>query len=99
MSVCYIIYSRKIGRFYCGVTNKDAGIRIGRHNAAEYGGHRFTAKANDWELFLTIQADDYPHAVRMERKIKSMKSATYIRNLKEYIGLRQKLVEATRKNT
>ncbi|MDA3818702.1 MAG: hypothetical protein PF486_15070, partial [Prolixibacteraceae bacterium] len=57
--------------------------RLEKHNNHSYGNHRFTAKANDWVVFLIIEARDYPHAIiRIERKIKAMKNRKYIQNLK-----------------
>ena len=57
--------------------------------------HRFTAAANDWELFLKIDVNNYTHAVRLERKIKSMKSSKYIQNLKKYPELAAKITQET----
>ena len=92
---CNIIYSGKLNRYYVGATNDNVESRLEKHNAHVYGQHRFTTGANDWILFLKIEATDYSHAVRIERKIKSMKSKTYILNLQKYIELRQKLYETT----
>ncbi len=75
---CYIIYSPKLNRFYVGVTNDGVAERLLRHNNHQYGGHRYTAKTNDWEIYIFLKAVDYSHAIRMERKIKSMKSKVYI---------------------
>ena len=78
---CYIIHSSKLNKFYIGATQEDVSSRIEKHNNGTYGKHRFTAKADDWALFLFIPTKDYPQAIRIERKIKSMKSAVYIREL------------------
>jgi putative endonuclease len=69
--------------------------RIAKHNNHSYGNHRFTATANDWELFLRIDAINYAHAIRLERKIKSMKSSKYILNLVKYPELIQKIIAET----
>ena len=92
---CYIIFSSKLNKFYIGATQEDVSLRIMKHNLSAYGKHRFTSDADDWELFLFISALDYAHAIRMERKVKSMKSTTYIRNLAKYPELQQKLVSST----
>src|SRR5690606_11710752 len=42
----------------------------------------FTAKANDWELFLAIECTCLSIARKIELPIKRMKSSSYIRNLK-----------------
>jgi putative endonuclease len=92
---CYILFSKKLQKFYVGVTQDDVDKRLERHNNKVYGQHRFTSKASDWTLFLYIPTEDYAKAVRIERKIKSMKSALYIRNLTEYPELLEKLVSST----
>ncbi len=95
MTGTYILHSKKLGKFYTGATQYDINERISKHNNKTYGNHRFTAKADDWELFLFIPANDYAHAIRMERKIKSMKSAKYIKELKANKQLLKNLIEST----
>jgi putative endonuclease len=90
---CYILKSEKLRRFYTGVCQDDLDERISKHNQKLYGSHRYTAKANDWQLFLSIQLDDFAHAVRLERKIKSMKSRKFIENLKKYPELLNKVIK------
>jgi putative endonuclease len=46
-------------------------------------------------LFLRIDVSDFSHALRLERKIKSMKSSIYIQNLKKYPELVQKIIAET----
>ena len=94
-SYCYILYSNTLDRFYIGATQDDLNLRIEKHNQGKYGKHRYTATAKDWELFLKIISQDYPHAIRLERHIKSMKSSKYIRNLKKYPELIEKIVMKT----
>ena len=96
---CYIIHSEKLNKFYIGVTQDDLNSRIKKHNEGFYGKHRFTSKANDWKLFLFIKTLNYAHAVRVERKIKSMKSSVYIRNLVTYPELVEKVVLNTQQST
>ncbi|MTK53891.1 GIY-YIG nuclease family protein [Paludibacter sp.] len=95
MCGCYVIFSKNLNRFYVGATQDDVSTRIEHHNNAEYGKNKFTATAKDWELFLFIPANDYPHAIRIERKIKAMKSSVYIRNLCKYPEMLQRLVSRT----
>lgn len=92
---CYILFSNTLNKFYVGATQDDLPNRIQNHNNHSYGSHRFTAKAKDWHLFLAIPANDYSHAIRIERKIKSMKSRKYIENLNRYSELREKIIEQT----
>ena len=93
---CYIIFSDKLNKFYIGATLEDVTLRIMKHNLGTYGKQRFTSTTDDWELFLFISTLDYAHAIRIERKVKSMKSRTCIHNLVKYPELHQKLVSTTR---
>ena len=95
MTGCYILFSDKLHKFYIGAIHEDVATRIAKHNQGAYGKHRFTATVDDWKLVLFIPANDYAHAIRMERKIKSMKSAKYIQNLVAFPELIQKLVNST----
>jgi putative endonuclease len=90
-SCCYILFSEKLNRFYVGASHNDVDQRIVKHNEKAYGRQSYTATSTDWKLFLKIPADDFAHAIRMERKIKSMKSSKYIRNLKLYPELVNKI--------
>ena len=92
---CYILFSELLNKFYIGVCQDSLEDRITKHNNHEYGNHRFTAAANDWKLFLQIDTKNYAHAVRIERKIKSMKSRIYIQNLTKYPELIEKLISET----
>ena len=91
MNSCYIVFSKKLNRFYIGVCHDNLESRIKKHNAHSYGEHRFTAKANDWELFLNIECESFDHAVKIEKHIKSMKSSAYIKNLLKYPEMIEKL--------
>ncbi|MDR2840436.1 MAG: GIY-YIG nuclease family protein [Paludibacter sp.] len=95
MTGCYIIYSTILNKFYVGATQDDVSQRVEKHNLGTYGKHRYTATVKDWELFIFIPTNDYAHAIRIERKIKAMKSAVYIRNLVAYPELLDKLVSST----
>ncbi len=79
-------------RHYIGACQNDLESRIAKHNLHEYGDHRFTAKTDDWELFLHIECSSYSQALKIEKYIKSMKSSIYIKNLTLYpeIGLKLK---------
>ena len=90
---CYIIFSPSLNKFYVGATQEDPEIRLQKHNASAYGNSKFTAKTSDWLIFLTIQTRSYRQALAIEKHIKSMKSTTYIRNLKQYNEMVIKLLE------
>lgn len=92
----YILYSTTLNKFYIGACHKDLDQRIENHNAGAYGSKSFTSNTNDWVLFLKFDCDDYAHEIRLERKIKSMKSSVYIRNLNTYAELRDKIFNETR---
>ena len=93
---CYILHSKSLNRFYIGACQESLDERIRKHNSHSYGKTTYTSIANDWRLFLRIDTFDYAHTIRIERKIKSMKSAVYIRNLEKYAELKEKLYETTR---
>ncbi|HIP48344.1 MAG TPA: hypothetical protein EYG92_05195 [Lutibacter sp.] len=95
-SVCYILYCQKINKFYVGVTQESVSLRIQKYNQKEYGTQSFTVQTNVWDLFLFIKTSNYKHALRLERKIKSMKSSLFIRNLKKYPELIDKIVNQTK---
>ena len=94
-SVCYILYSKILNRYYVGATHENVEERLEKHNKHGYGKHRYTAVTNDWEIYLILETKDYSHAIRVERKIKSMKSRVYIENLKKYPELQQKVLYQT----
>ena len=93
-SHCYILYSKTLDRYYIGATQDELDSRIEKHNKGTYG-NRFTATANDWDLFIKIPAEDFSHAIRLERYIKSMKSRNYIKNMKKYPELVEKVLDKT----
>ena len=93
MNCCYIIYSEKLNRFYIGICQDDLKERIVKHNNHTYGNHRFTAKASDWVLFLSIDCESYSQAVKIEKHIKAMKRSVYIKNLINYPNVIIKLKE------
>ncbi len=88
MDCVYILYSKKLNRFYIGYTS-DFDTRLEFHKNAE--SHKFTANAHDWELFLRIPCDSKKQALTIEKHIKNMKSKTYIENLIKYPDIILKL--------
>jgi len=95
MTGCYIIRSEKLKRYYIGATQEDVTNRIEKHNNGSYGKNRFTSTADDWKLMLFMQTQNFAHAIRIERKIKAMKSSKYIDNLIKFPGLVAQLVSST----
>ena len=95
MSFTYILYSPTIDKYYIGATQASLEERLENLNSHAYGKTHFTAQADVWKLVLSINAKDYSHAIRLERKIKSMKSRVYISNLIKYAELREKIYNET----
>lgn len=78
MFTTYILFSKKLNRFYIGFTGSDIQSRLSKHLANHKG---FTGKAKDWELvykevFATKQA-----AMEREKKLKGWKNNERIREL------------------
>ena len=89
MASVYILFSKKLDRYYTG-SCKDLSYRIGQHLNKEFV-NSFTAKADDWELFFFVDDLLQSQARLIEEHIKRMKSRTYIENLKKYPEIIQKL--------
>ncbi|MBR11036.1 MAG: excinuclease ABC subunit C [Rickettsiales bacterium] len=92
-AIAYILHSKKLNRFYTGSTELDALDRLDLHLGKYYGKDKFTAKADDWTLFLVIECDNKSQAMAIEKHIKKMKSSKYISNLKQYPEMIVKLLE------
>jgi putative endonuclease len=90
MASVYILYSKKLERFYVG-SCKDLDYRIDQHLNKDFKAS-FTSKAEDWEVFFFIDDLQYAQARKIEKHIKSMKSKKYIQNLLKYPELTQNLV-------
>jgi len=95
MNYCYILFSPSLKKFYTGITQESVASRLQKHNFHFYGNHHFTAKASDWELFLTIEVNSFSHARRIDLYIKRMKSSSFIRKLKENPEQLKTLIQRT----
>ena len=84
----YILYSKKLDRYYTGET-ADFQTRMEFHKNSP--SHKFTAKADDWTLFLKFQCVSKKQALAIEDHIKRMKSKVYIQNLRKYPEIIPKL--------
>ena len=69
----------------------DAYERLDRHITNYYGVNKYTAKADDWKLYLDIECESIAQARGIEKHIKRMKSSKYIRNLTTYPEIIDKL--------
>ena len=73
----YIIYSKKIDRYYTGVTD-DIEWRLERHNQ---GWGRYTKRGIPWVVVHTEDYNTKSKALKREREIKNRKSRKFIENL------------------
>ena len=67
----YILQSEKDGSFYIGQTN-NLESRLTRHNA---GSEKYTSKKVPWKIFWSTIVDSRSESMRLEKKIKNLKSS------------------------
>jgi putative endonuclease len=91
MASIYILFSQTLNRFYIG-SCKDLTYRINQHFNKEFD-KSFTAKADDWTMFLFKDDLGYEQARLTEQHIKKMKSRKYIKGLKDHPELLEKLIK------
>ncbi len=89
--IVYILYSKVLDKYYIGST-KNLAVRLDFHLSKKFS-LSFTTKADDWEIFHTIETEDITIAIKIERHIKKMKSRLYINNLKKYPDISKKLIK------
>ena len=87
----YILFSRSIDSFYIG-QSIDPALRLEEHNL-HLMNRAFTKRADDWEIFFTIQCESRKQAILIEKNIKKMKSRKYLTNLKEDSDMVTKLLK------
>ncbi|NSW45130.1 MAG: GIY-YIG nuclease family protein [Bacteroidales bacterium] len=80
MHYCYILYSKKIDRFYIGETEDF--VRRYQEHLSGYFKHSFTSRTDDWELYMLIECSNRFEARKLENFLKRMKSRTFIQRLK-----------------
>ncbi|TBX24944.1 GIY-YIG nuclease family protein [Jiulongibacter sediminis] len=85
----YILYSSSILKYYIGESAFPV-ERLIEHNEGRRQ-KAFTKQTSDWQTFLLIECDNRAKALKIEKKIKSMKSTKYIQNLKKYPEMVDKL--------
>ncbi|ARN78971.1 hypothetical protein BST97_13770 [Nonlabens spongiae] len=90
MASVYIIYSKKLNRFYTG-SCLDFEERLRLHNSGYYS-KSYTSKTDDWTVHILISDLEYEQARSIERHIKEMKSRKYILNLAKYPEIVDKLI-------
>ncbi|HCQ28716.1 MAG TPA: excinuclease ABC subunit C [Flavobacteriales bacterium] len=74
----YILFSKKIDKFYIGHTGDNILERLRKHNSNHKG---FTGKSDDWKIVYTEEFDTKEEAYKRERQIKSWKSRKQILKL------------------
>ncbi len=74
---CYILFSQKLNRFYIGSTELLPEQRLQIHLSKTYGSSKFTAKADDWELFLEVECNSIKSARKVETYFKKMRNSKY----------------------
>jgi len=87
----YILNSPSLDTFYIGFTTISVLDRLNRHNEKYYD-NKYTSKASDWEIYLSIECKSEKQAKAIEAHIKKMKSKKYILNLKIYPNIIQDLL-------
>ena len=91
MAAVYILFSETLKRFYVG-SCAELTDRLPQHLSKNFA-DSFTAKADDWKLFFTIDHLDYKQARSIEMHIKKMKSSIYIKNLYQHPAIAANLTE------
>lgn len=64
----YILYSKKLNRYYKGFTNNFL-RRIKRHNA---GYVTYTSRGTPWEMICCIAKETKQEAIVLEKKLKNL---------------------------
>ena len=80
MFYCYILYSKKIDRFYKGHTN-NLQDRISRHNAAS---EKATQEGVPWILCWTTSKNSRSEAMILEQKLKNLNRGRLIQFMLKY---------------
>ncbi|MFV7234487.1 GIY-YIG nuclease family protein [Flavobacterium sp. ZB4R12] len=76
MYFIYIIYSKKLDRYYVETTD-DVEKRLGEHNSGFYS-EVFTVKGAPWELNLSFECESSGKAYGLEKFLKRMKSRIFL---------------------
>jgi putative endonuclease len=75
----YIIYSKRLDKYYVGSTNNVEG-RLRRHNSSNQG---YTSKGKPWELKYYEVFEDRTSAIKREFQLKSYKDRRILEKLIE----------------
>jgi putative endonuclease len=88
MFTVYLLYSKQLNRYYIGFTsNLDVRLTFHKNSASR----KFTSKASDWCVYLTISCSSKSQGLAIEQHLKKMKSRIYLENLSKYPEIIEKL--------
>jgi putative endonuclease len=76
----YILFSEQLQKFYIGTTD-DVTRRLEEHNSSHYQ-NSFTVRGIPLDAFLSIECSSSQAAYALEKYIKQMKSAAFIKRLR-----------------
>ena len=79
MHFLYILYSKKLNRYYIGET-ADVSFRLKLHLDKAFS-TSFTSKSDDWELVFSFQTQTKEDSLYLEKFIKRMKSKKFIEKI------------------
>jgi putative endonuclease len=74
----YILFSRKLNRYYIGSTELKPEERLELHLTKFYGASKFTANTDDWNLKFSIPCESATQARKIESYIKKMRNRKYL---------------------
>ena len=78
MAITYILYSKKLKRYYTGSTRRKMHERLELHLEDHHG---FTSKAKDWILVYYKELHTITEAMQLERKIKKRGARRYLEGI------------------
>ena len=79
MCFIYIIYSKKLDRYYVGTTD-DVLKRMGENNSGFYS-EAYTVKRVPWVLSLSFECESSETAYGIEKFLKRMKSRIFLKKV------------------
>ncbi len=82
MFYTYILFSKKLNRFYIGQT-QDVDSRLIEHNS---GKGKFTGKSDDWVIVFTQTFETRAEAMQLESKIKKRGAGRFLNDLNKTDG-------------
>ena len=78
MARCYILFSKKLNKYYIGSTDYNADQRLLKHLSIHKG---YTSTSNDWIIVYQEFFKDKLQALKKEKLIKSWKNRKLIEKL------------------